>query len=242
MQYIDEAIKTLNSQENINELEESILEKLIKQNKKVAVAMCVDALLGGVDTTSSVVIGVLFCLAKNQDKQEKLREELLRVLPQKDEPLTVENTRNLPYLRAVIKEAIRFYPPASGVIRRTKDDLVLSGYRVPKGSDILMGLMVLNTFEENFVRAKEFIPERWLKNTNDDHCPNAKDGNPFAYIPFGFGPRMCVGKRLAELEIEVLVAKIIRNFKVEWHHADINIKSLMINIPDSDLKFRLTEI
>jgi len=53
---------------------------------------------------------------------------------------------------------------------------------------------------------------------------------------------MCPGKRLAELEIEALLMKLIRNYRVEWHHEDMKIKSAMVNVPDGDLKFRMTEL
>lgn len=53
---------------------------------------------------------------------------------------------------------------------------------------------------------------------------------------------MCVGRRLADLEIEVLISKLIRNYQIEWHHADLKIKSVLVNIPEGDLKFRMTEL
>jgi cytochrome P450 family 12 len=225
------------------EREESILEKLLKINKKVAVVMSADAMLAGVDTTSSALIGVLYCLARNQDKQEKLREELLTILPNKDDKLTPDKMRNMPYLRAIIKEGIRLYPPTSGNIRKAGKDLVLSGYRVPEGTEVVMGLMLSHYDEKQFKKADKFIPERWLKSNTDPECPHAKDSHPFAYLPFGFGARMCVGKRFAYLEIEVLLTRIIRGYKVEWTSLEeMKIKSVLVNIPDGDLKFKFTEV
>lgn len=77
--------------------------------------------------------GILYCLAKNPDKQEELRKELVAVMPEKDSPLTPDNLKNLPYLRAVIKEGLRLYPATSGNARKTVNDVVLQGYQVPKG-------------------------------------------------------------------------------------------------------------
>lgn len=218
------------------------MEKLIKINKNVAVVMCADAMLAGVDTTSSATIGVLYCLAKDQEKQEKLREELKKILPNKHDALTPEKMRNMPYLRAVIKEGIRLYPPAAGNVRRAGSDLVLAGYQVPKGTEVVMSLMLTHKDENHFGQAEKFIPERWLKSNTDPQCPHAKDSHPFAYLPFGFGARMCPGKRFAYLEIEVLVTRIIREFKIEWNHPDLKIRSVLVNIPDSDLKFKFTEV
>ena len=53
---------------------------------------------------------------------------------------------------------------------------------------------------------------------------------------------MCVGRRLADLEIEVLISKLIRNYKIEWHHADMKIKSVLVNVPDGVLKFKMIEL
>lgn len=83
--------------------------------------------------TSSGTTGILYLLATNPDKQAKLREELRTVLPKKDSPLTPENMRNLPYLRACIKEGLRLCPPAAGNVRAAGKDMVLQGYQIPKG-------------------------------------------------------------------------------------------------------------
>jgi len=126
-------------------------------------------------------------LAKNQDKQDKLREELLTLLPNERDRLSPEKMRNIPYLRAVIKEGIRLFPIVGGNSRRSELDLVLSGYQVPKGTEVIMGTIIALTNEEQFAKANEFIPERWLKSNTEAGCPHAKDAHPFAYLPFGFG-------------------------------------------------------
>lgn len=96
--------------------------------------------------------------------------------------------------------------------------------------------------EVHFERTAEFIPERWLKENNDPQCPHVMDSHPFAYLPFGFGPRICIGKRFAELEIEVLVARLMREFRVEWNHPDLKFKSTLVNIPDGPLKFKFIDL
>jgi cytochrome P450 family 12 len=163
------------------------LEKTLKIDKKLAVVTCIDSLLAGVDTTSAAFLSILYCLAKNPEKQQTLRDEIMTIIPNKTDKLTVENMKNLPYLRAVIKEGLRLYSPASGTIRRTERDLVLNGYQVPKGQEVMLLTLKSGQKEENFQRSKEFIPERFLKDNNDPQCPHAKTSHPFSYIPFGFG-------------------------------------------------------
>lgn len=87
-----------------------------------------------------------------------------------------------------------------------------------------------------FPEAQSFIPERWLK-SNEKH----ENYNPFTYLPFGFGKRMCIGRRFAELEMEVLVSQLVRKYHLEWHYDPPEIQSMTINIPKGDLKMRLRD-
>lgn len=221
--------------------EESILEKLVKINKKVAVVLCTDALAAGIDTTTSAIVGIMYCLAKNQDKQDKLREELRQNFTDPTETLTAEKMANLPYLRAVIKEGMRLLPPVLGTTRKTSEDLVLCGHEVPKDTDVCLVSMLSYKSEKHFNQPNQFLPERWLKNL-DQECPGIKKSHPFAFLPFGFGARMCIGKRIAEMEIEVLLTRLIRDYKIEWEYPDMKIKSALVNLPVSDLKFKVSKV
>lgn len=106
---------------------------------------------------------------------------------------------------------------------------------------MVLATNVLSVQDKHFDRSNEFIPERWLKENTDPKCPHATDSHPFAYLPFGFGPRMCVGRRFAELEIEVLTMRMIREFKLEWHHPDLTFKSYTFNLPGDPLRFKVID-
>lgn len=131
-QYIQAAVERYekNPSEDVNEA--GVLEKLIKIDKNIGVAMAEDMLLAGVDTTSTAVTSVLYNLAKHPEKQQKLREEILTILPEKSSKLTPASFNSMPYLRAVIKEALRLLPVTNGNIRALDHDSVLQGYRIPK--------------------------------------------------------------------------------------------------------------
>ncbi|XP_059615388.1 probable cytochrome P450 12b2, mitochondrial [Phlebotomus argentipes] len=222
---------------------EGVLKKLLEIDPKVATIMVMDSLFAGVDTTSSAAFAVLYCLAKNPDKQEKLREAVLKILPEKSSPLTTENMSNMPYLRACIKEALRVYPVTFGNFRTTGQDITLMGYHIPKGTDVVMGNQVSQMEEKYFDRASEFLPERWIRPENSKiTCPVTASTHPFTYLPFGFGTRMCVGRRFAEMEVESLVCRLLRMYHIEWRHPEPKIASMAINMPVSDLKFRMTDI
>uniref|UniRef100_A0A182M3X7 Cytochrome P450 n=1 Tax=Anopheles culicifacies TaxID=139723 RepID=A0A182M3X7_9DIPT len=186
-------------------------------------------------------VGILYCLAKHPDKQARLREELRTIMPSKDTPLTASMMSNLPYLRACIKEGIRLFPPTAGNFRATGRDMVLQGYRIPKDTDIAMGSLVLMRDENYFVRSKEFLPERWL-NDRDADIPSAKDVNPFIFLPFGFGSRSCIGKRLAMMEMEVVLARLVRQFHFRWNYEDYKVRTTVINLPGSPLRFEVRDV
>lgn len=111
--------------------------------------------------------------------------------------------------------------------------------------DVIMGLMELYKDENYFSYANEYIPERWLKRqeTSAALCPHpAKHSHPFSYLPFGHGARNCVGHVIAKMEMEVLIARLIRNYRLEWHHPEMTVKSVLVNIPDCDLKFSMIDV
>lgn len=154
--------------------------------------------------TANTTAFLLYALANNPDKQAILRKEIMEILPQKNSILTEESMKNMPYLRACMKEASRLRPTVVGTARRLPVDTVIAGYQFKKFTDIAMASHFTSTSEQFFKRPNEFIPERYLKSKP---CPELQTQHPFAFLPFGYGPRMCVGRRFAELEMEILTAK-----------------------------------
>jgi cytochrome P450 family 12 len=306
--YVEEAIANIESgsiASSASSHEDNVLRKLLKIDKKAAVVMVSDMLLGNWEylidddifseliliyslslllqlestqwvfaswtmqitfkfnflQTATATINTLYCLAKNPEKQEILRQELIKTMPSSGTQLKAENMKNMPFLRGVIKETFRVMPVISGTARKLTNDVNLSGYNVPSGTHVIMVPTFETADEIQYPQPHKFIPERWLRDNNDPQCPHAKNANPFTFLPFGFGSRsvewmncfvecdghafnyrMCIGRRLAELEMEVLVANVIRNYRLEWHHPDMKIKSTFINIPVSELKFKMIDV
>lgn len=164
---------------------------------------------------------ILYQLAVNPHKQEIVHQEINRLLPDNTK-LTSEKLEEMTYLKACIKETLRFYyyfffsvselilklslrmfPVVIGNGRQTTQDSVINGYHVPKGVQVIFQHYVISNQEEYFKRSTEFLPERWLKldRTMPEH-------HSFASLPFGFGKRMCLGKRFAELELQILLTKV----------------------------------
>ncbi|KAL5276503.1 hypothetical protein ACFFRR_001995 [Megaselia abdita] len=233
--YVELARENMKSNPAKNDDEMSVLEKLIKVDKKTAVVMAMDMLFAGIDTTSTALTACLLSLAKNQDKQSKLREELMTIT----EPLTPESLNSVPYLRACIKESLRFYPVTTSNGRVLPTDIVVSGYYIPKGTMVVMAMQPLLGDEKYFKDADKFVPERWIKGS-----PLYKGNNdPFVYLPFGFGSRSCIGKRFSNMELEIVILNILKNFVVEFNHSAENaFTSKVLNIPNIPLKFKFTDV
>ncbi|CAB3256715.1 unnamed protein product [Arctia plantaginis] len=191
----------LNANQKSNN-EKGVLEKLLEINEEYAYIMASDMLFAGVDTAANTMTATLYLLATHQDKQDKLREEIL------------SKSIKMPYLKACIKEAMRMMPVVSGSIRTATKDYNLMGYKIPKGMDIVCSHREMSLMEKHYLRAQEYIPERWTAEKDDPlYYGNT---NPLTFAPFGFGARSCIGRRIAELEIETFLTRVIENFKVEW--------------------------
>nr|WIT94154.1 cytochrome P450 monooxygenase CYP12V6 [Euwallacea interjectus] len=237
--YIEECWANFNANSGIPDDELSVLERLTKIDKKVAFAMVTDMITAAIDTTGRTTGGILYFLAKNPTVQRKLFEELKLFMPTKSSPVTNEMLKESPYLKAVIKESMRLAPVAIGSLRTTVKDTVLSGYRIPKGTDVVGVNIFMCHDDKYFKKASEFIPERWLRDVKSEL--SYKNVHQFVSIPFGFGPRSCVGKRLANLELEVAIAKIIRNFKLSWNQPDATFGATLIYGITSPLKLTVNE-
>ncbi|XP_013107491.2 cytochrome P450 CYP12A2-like [Stomoxys calcitrans] len=213
--------------------------------------MAIDMLMAGVDTAASALAGILLCLAKNPEKQAKLREEVMTILPYKNSDFTESNIKNMPYVRACIREAMRMYPLLVGNARGQFENIVLSGYRVPKGTLVYTIYTSLLRDDKYFLRANEYLPERWLRTTkemerNDGtmESPHAlRVSDPFVFLPFGYGSRSCIGRRVLEMEIHLAIARLIRNFNVEFNYStEKAFKSYLINVPNIPLKFKFIDV
>ncbi|XP_068083408.1 probable cytochrome P450 49a1 [Anabrus simplex] len=237
MKYVHKAMKKIKGKAETDVREMSVLETLLLKHEDplYGVVMSLDMMLAGIDTTAHSSATLLHYLARNLDKQEKLYQELKTVLPSKDQTITAQNLEDMKYLKACIKESMRLSPTAAGNARKIANDVVLSNYRIPKGTEVLLNHMVATNKEENFPQANRFIPERWLKGEKEHNKIH-----PFVALPFGFGPRMCIGRRFAELEIEILVAKVFRNFHLEYDR-ELKLKSNFINMVVNPLTFKLEE-
>jgi len=206
---VDETMK-LNEEEGGNP--DSILTSLLNVKEvevKDVKASVVDYITAGMDTIGNSMIFLIANLAKYPEVQAKLQKELDSVFPNRSD-ITPEKLPELKYLKACVMESFRMFPTASQIARITEHELKLStGHILPAHSVVLCHHRIASLQEENFTRAKEFIPERWL---DGKALQNHKRQ---LVLPFGSGQRMCPGKHLAEQELYIISAKLVQNFEIE---------------------------
>ncbi|KAL3866302.1 hypothetical protein ACJMK2_043609 [Sinanodonta woodiana] len=161
-------------------------------------------LLAAFDTTSSLLTFVSYCLAVNQDVQDKLISEIDKELGKKQP--TYENVFKLQYLDMVVSETLRVYPPATRFNREASADTEVCGVKIPKGLDVTVVVSAVHYDPEFWPNPHKFDPERF----SPENKGNIK---PFTFLPFGAGPRNCIGMRLALLEAKMAIVEMLQNFR-----------------------------
>ncbi|XP_067666927.1 1,25-dihydroxyvitamin D(3) 24-hydroxylase, mitochondrial-like [Haliotis asinina] len=196
----------------------------------------VSELLGAaIDTTSNTTQMTLHEIAKNPQVQGRILEEVNRVVPPDQQP-TAEHLKDMHYLKAVIKETLRMYPTAPVVLRILQQEATILGYTIPKGVSLAVHLYPLGRNPKYYDDPDEFRPERWLRDEGN------KKIHAFAWLPFGFGPRMCVGRRVAELEMQLLISQLVRKFHIEpVSHKPMRMKTNLLLMPVDPVEIRLVD-
>lgn len=156
-------------------------------------------MLAGHDTTGLALTYIWYLLATNPRVEEKLVTELDTVLDGRLPTLT--DLPELPYLDQVVTEALRLYPPVYFFVREPYHNDAIDGYGIPAGALVMIYQWIVHRDPRFYENPAEFRPERWTDEFKDQL-------HPFAYIPFGGGPRRCIGEELALMEIRLVVATI----------------------------------
>jgi cytochrome P450 len=171
-------------------------------------------LLAGQETTALALTWTWYLLAQHHSARQRLEDEIASVLG--DRPPEYADLANLPYTRMVIDETLRLYPPAWGFSRQALDDDRLGGFHLPKGWLAFIVPYVLHRLPAYWERPEVFDPDRF--------SPERSASRPkFVYVPFGAGPRQCIGNQFALIEAQLTVAAFAQRFRFEpvpGHRAD----------------------
>ena len=162
-------------------------------------------LAAGYETTASTLHFVCYILSRRPDIQEMLRREVLEVLDGR-EHIEYEDMAKLQYLNQVVSETLRMYPPAIRINRLCQKDAEVNGIQFEKGNGFSFDVYNIHHDPENYPEPYEFDPDRFSPE-------NKADRHPMAFIPFGAGPRICLGMRFAEFEMRVTLVDLVKNFE-----------------------------
>eukprot|EP00112_Aurelia_sp_Birch-Aquarium-sp1_P007736 Seg1845.6 transcript_id=Seg1845.6/GoldUCD/mRNA.D3Y31 product="Cytochrome P450 3A24" protein_id=Seg1845.6/GoldUCD/D3Y31 len=163
-------------------------------------------LLAGYDTSSNVLSLLCYHLAVYPEIQEKLVEEIKQVCELPD-TTNYEEIKNMPYLEACISETLRLYPPGFIISRTVDESCTIEGVPFKKGMSVLIPVYSIQRDEKYWPEPEAFKPERFMPE-------NKESLNQFAYLPFGAGPRNCIGMRFAQMEIKTVMTRLLQRYRL----------------------------
>ncbi|XP_033751860.1 cytochrome P450 3A29-like isoform X2 [Pecten maximus] len=155
----------------------------------------------GYETTTIALSMASYYLAVYPEYQDKLRQEISDKIG--SNRLTYENIREVKFLEMIINETLRINPPAALTDRVCVRNTVINGIEIKAGMTVSIPIYCVHYDPDNWADPEKFIPERF-----------ASDHDPLTFLPFGYGPRNCVGMRLALMELKMSLSKVVRNFRI----------------------------
>ncbi|KAL3626353.1 hypothetical protein CASFOL_029902 [Castilleja foliolosa] len=190
-------------------------EKVTKENDRQkivedAIANIKVFFFAGYETNSNLLTWTLIMLSFHQDWQARARDEVFQVLGNKNE-ITSDDLGKLKIVTMIINEMLRLYPPVMEITRIIDEDTNINHYAVPKGTLLTFPVLMFHRSKEIWGEdAGEFKPERFA-----DGVLKAANGEA-AFMPFGWGPKICIGMNFAMLETKTFLAMFLREFSVEF--------------------------
>lgn len=187
--------------------------------------------LAGHETTALAVCWTLLLLAHNPKVQAQVAAEASLAREDVSAPKVAVGRSG--YLDAVLKESLRLYPPVWVLARAVVEPFELGGFEVPTGTQVVISQWIIHRDPRFFDRPEQFDPSRWF--------PPPIAGMPrYAYLPFGVGPRACVGQSLAMMESALILAAVIKQFTVEPGASQEVLPSAGITLrPDGGISLRV---
>ena len=186
----------------------------------------------GHETTSRALTWLFYLLSQDHSARDRLEAEVDALDTSRPAICWPEH---LPFVRACFDEAMRLYPPAPFLSRQLSEDTVLAGQAMNKNAIVFCNIAVVHRHRLQWDQPDAFVPERFLEG-----APEAVPIDRYQYLPFGVGPRVCIGARFAVLEAVILIAEIARRYRLDldgphpWPVARVTVR------PEQPLQMRVS--
>lgn len=167
----------------------------------------VTIMIAGHETTANALAWAFYLLSQHPHIERRLRTELNTVLAGRTP--TYQDLKHLPYLHNVLQESMRIFPPVHAIPRLAVADDVLGGYRIPAGTTVFVGLYTVHHHPEFWPNPEGFDPDRFEGRTA------TTDIEKYSYLPFGAGPRQCIGQVFAMLEAQLIMATVLQRYRLD---------------------------
>nr|WPM94889.1 cytochrome p450 4725A2 [Polyphagotarsonemus latus] len=198
-----------NKEKKFNDFLDDLLTTINEKNLNVPmneiIAHCFIFFFAGMETVAMTLSNTLYCLATNQDWQKRLYEDLTKTYTSNE--ITFENLNDSLLLDSVIKETLRIYPALNRIARVAEQKCDLDNIKLDAGQIVGINIYCMHHNPDLWNEPNKFKPDRFLE---EGFMSKVND----FYMPFGAGPRLCVGMRLAIAQVKFLLIKLILNYKI----------------------------
>ncbi|XP_043213912.1 cytochrome P450 315a1, mitochondrial-like [Amphibalanus amphitrite] len=234
--YVERKLTEVEAQLAAGEPTTGIIAEMLQNGEDVSreeiVRIVADLFLAAGDTTAHSTSWALYQLGRDGALQRRLAAAVRRAVPAGSPTISSEQLERVPLVRAVVKETLRLYPVAPFLTRLIQSDTVIGGYHVPAGTPLCVSLFSSSRDSRYFPAPLQFLPERWLRpdgrGAGAAGCPahgqhgalagsaHTESGlrHRHACMPFAGGVRGCIGKRVAELQMQLLLARLVHQFQL----------------------------
>uniref|UniRef100_A0A3Q4AK07 unspecific monooxygenase n=1 Tax=Mola mola TaxID=94237 RepID=A0A3Q4AK07_MOLML len=161
---------------------------------------------GGYETSATTLVFLAYHLARNPEVMKCLQEEIDSTFPDKG-PVTYEALMEMEYLDSVVSECMRIHCPVGRLERVAKETVKINGITIPKNMLVMIPIYALHRDPEFWPDPEEFKPDRFSKQ-------NKQRINPYTYLPFGIGPRNCIGMRFALVIVKLALVEVLQNYSL----------------------------
>lgn len=190
----------------------------------------IDLIIAAGDTTAFSTQWALYLLSMNEQQQEMIRQELLNT-----------NKMDTPLIRGTVRETLRLFPVATFIGRILSKDAILSNYHIDKNTLVLISMYSAGRDETSFPHANQFRSDRWNRDSTTGALKLVNRAQ--SSIPYAMGARNCIGQRIANAQMHIILSKLLRTFKVQLLNAnEIDIVMRLIIMPSKPMRFAVKRI